>query len=908
MPAKFCKSIPAPILLLVITLGATFTRGAENPASSGPQAPSNLKCEYLSNPGGPVVIDVREPRFAWTLNHTERAEKQTAYRVLVAASADLLRQDRGSQWDSGKMASEESTQVVYKGRPLESGQTYYWKVRFWDSQDRPSAYSAPASFEMGLLSREEWRGRWITGNELRKGFDLPGKVVRARAYVTALGYYELHLNGETIGENVLDPAWTTYDKRVLYSTYDVTPQLRHGANAIGAMLGNGWATLGHGLAVSIKPYYSQPAFLLQMNIELEGGKRIAVVSDGSWKAGRGPIVSDSVYDGEVYDARLETQGWDAPGFDDSGWSNAPVLEGSRGTLSAQMMPPIRVVDSTIPVRILNPKPGVYVYDMGQNMSGWVVLRASGPRGTAVKMRFSELIYPEGTINRDNIREAKSRDVYILKGEGEETYQPRFTYHGFRYVEVTGYPGTPGLASISGRVVHSSVATTGNFAASKQILNQIQHLVWWSELTNLFSVPTDCDQRNERQGWMGDSQVTGEEAMMNFDMAAFYTNFIRDIRDVQGEDGTITDTVPLKYGSRPADPAWGTAYPQLCWYMWQQYGDRRILEENYDGLKKYVEFLRSRAKDNVLSFSYYGDWVSIVDTPGALVSDAYYYYDTTILKNIAKILGKGADEQAYSGLADQIKEAFNRNFYDPKTEDYGTQTANSMAIELGLASGETRGKAASHLRNDVVYHHDTHTTTGFIGIKYELPALTATGNNEVAYDLATQTTYPSWGYMIAKGATTLWELWQEKTGPSMNSHDHAMFGSLGAWFYQALGGINLGANGEGYRHIRFAPQIVEDLHWTSASMNTQRGMVASSWTHSPGEIALDVVVPVGSDAEVVIPADREMTEVTVREGDHVIWRNGQYVSGDDGVTGAHEDHGRIVVALGSGHYAFRLTGE
>lgn len=875
---------------------ASFAHGAGDP-----EAPSSLRCEYLSNPLG---IDVREPRFAWVLNHTQRAESQTAYQVLVASRPELLDRGQGDQWDSGKVASDDSTQVVYHGKPLESGHAYYWKVRFWDSQDRVSPSSEPARFEMGLLSRDEWKGHWITGNELRKGFELPGKVVRARVYVTALGYYELHLNGKKIGDNVLDPAWTSYNQRVLYSTYDVTRQLQPGANAIGVMLGGGWATLAN----SVKPYYPAPALLLEMSIELEGGKQVSIESDGSWKASRGPVVSDSVYDGEVYDARLETPGWDRPAFDDSSWSAAQVVEGSSGVLSAQMMPPIRVVDSMMPARILNPKPGVYVYDMGQNMSGWVELRVRGPRGAAVKLRFSELIYTGGMINRDNIREAKSRDIYLLRGKGEEVYEPRFTYHGFRYVEVKGYPGTPGLDSIRGRVAHSAVETTGNFAASKSLLNQIQHLVWWSELTNLFSVPTDCDQRNERQGWMGDTQVTAEEAMMNFDMAAFYTNFVRDIRDVQGPDGTITDTVPWKYGSRPADPAWGTAYPQLVWYMWQQYGDRRILEENYDTLKKYVDFLRSRAQDGVLRYSYYGDWVSIVDTPGALVSDAYYYYDTTLLKSIATVLGKTGDAQAYAQRADQIKSAFNREFFDAKTGDYGTQTANAMALGLGLAPENERSGVSGHLRNDVVYHHNTHPTTGFIGIKFLLPALTDNGNNDVAYDLATQNSYPSWGYMIEHGATTLWELWQEKTGPSMNSHDHAMFGSVGAWFYQALAGINLGANGEGYRHLRIAPQIVEDLHWASATIHTLRGTVSSSWTHSSGEITLEVTVPVGSDAEVVIPTDPEMTAVTVREGDRVVWQNGQYVAGDDGIRGARQADGHIVLNVGSGRFAFHLIGE
>lgn len=874
-------------------------------AQTGPSAPSSLRCEYLVNPLG---IDVRQPRFFWVPEDSSRSEAQAAYQILVSTDPARLEQNHGDWWDSGKVASAEFTQVVYAGKPLESGQTYYWKVRWWDAQGQASPYSPAAHFSMGLLDRSEWKGKWIGGgNELRTEFKIPGEVTRAYAYISGVGYYELRINGKKIGRDVLDPAWTTYDQRVLYSTYDVTSNLREGENAVGVMLGEGW--------------YGSRALMFQLNIELAGGKRMSVESGPAWKAAQGPIVSDGVWNGEVYDARKETPGWDSPGFDDASWAAAQVIEGPKGVLSAEMMPPIRVVDSMVPLRMTNPEPGVYVYDMGQNMSGWARLRVAGPRGTQVKMRFAEVLYDDGMINRDNIREAKSRDIYILKGEGTEVYEPRFTYHGFRYVELTGFPGTPGLDTIRGRVARSGVATVGSFVASKPILNQIQRLIYWSQTTNLFSIPTDCDQRNERQGWMGDAQVTAEEAMLNFDMAAFYTNFIRDIRDAQKPDGEIPDTVPHRYGSYPADPAWGTAYPLLAWHMWQQYGDRRILEENYDGLKEYVEFLRSRATDNVLSYSYYGDWVAIEPTPGALVSDAYYYEDVRILAQVAQILGKPDDAQTYSQRAAQIKDAFNRKFLDTATANYagGTQTANAMALNLDLAPAErggafafsVRDAVAFHLTNDIVYGHNTHVTTGFIGVQHLMEALTKIGRSDLAYELATQTTYPSWGYMVSRGATTLWELWQDKTGPSMNSHDHAMFGSVGAWFYQALGGINLAgdsAKDVGYRRLQIDPQVVEDLRWASATVQTIRGTVSSSWTHSPGQITLDVTVPVGSAARIVVPKDVEMTDITVYEGQQIVWEKGHYVSGDEGITGGTATPEGISFDVGSGSYSFRLVGK
>jgi alpha-L-rhamnosidase len=897
------KTIPWLSALWMIVIA--FFPGAAR-SQQAPAAPFDLRCEYLTNPLG---IDVRQPRFSWMLPDTGRGELQSAYQVLVSTSMASLNRGQGDQWDSGKVASENFIHVVYGGRGLESGHTYYWEVRSWDKEGGASPYSKPARFGMSLLSRADWHGQWISGgNELRKEFRISGKVARARVYATALGYYELHINGKRIGHDVLDPAYTTYPKRVLYTTYDVTAHLQPGVNAIGVMLGGGWATLSRGNA--FHGYYSQPAVLLQMNIEMADGRSVSIVSDASWKVTQGPIVSDSLYDGEVYDARRQTPGWDRTGFDDSTWKSAVVVAGTQGILSAEMMPPIRVVDEVVPVNITNPEPGVYVYDMGQNMSGWARLRVRGPRGTHVRLRYAELIYPNGMINRANLQAAKSRDVYILRGGGWEVYHAHFTYHGFRYVEVTDFPGTPGLDSLRGEVVHTAVKPAGSFVASKEILNRIQHLIHWSQLTNLMSIPTDCDNRSERQGWMGDAQVTAEEAMMNFEMPAFYTNFIRDIHDAQGADGTITDTVPFRYGSRPADPAWGTAYPQLVWYMWQQYGDRRILEENYDGVKEYVEFLRSRAPGNLLDYGYYGDWVAIVHTPDLFVSACYYYYDVQILSRIASILGKTADAQSYAQLAGQIKEAINAKFFDPATGNYagGTQTANAMALALGFTPSHARGAVAGSLYNSIVYGHNTHVTTGFIGVKWLMPALVEIGDADIAYDLASQTTYPSWGYMVKKGATTLWELWEDKTGPSMNSHDHAMFGSVGAWFYRALAGINQQPGTAGYRHIVIQPQIVEDLHWASGTIHTIRGVVSCSWVHRPGRITLRVTVPDGSDARVWVPEEDEWTNVTVREGDHVVWQDDHYVPGDPGITGATRTGSRISFQIGSGNYSFVATGQ
>jgi alpha-L-rhamnosidase len=857
-------------------------------AAAQPLPPTALRVEYLENPIG---IDVTAPRLAWVLEHTERGEAQTAYQVQVSTSPAA---GTGDQWDSGKIASPESVHVAYAGKPLASGKTYYWKVRYWDRQQRASAYSRVAHFDMGLLDRSEWKGQWIGGaNQLRKEFQLAAKPARARIYICGVGYYELHVNGRKVGDHVLDPAFTPYDKRVLYVAYDITHLLHAGSNAIGVMLGEGW--------------YHKRALLAQVNVELEGGGKFELSTGADWKVRQGPILEDSVYNGETYDARIEAPGWDRAGFQDSAWKAASLIDGPKGMLSAQMMPPVRVVDTIVPFKVSVPKPGTYVYDMGQNFSGWVQLRVKGPRGTAVKIRHSELLYDNGTLNVENLRKARATDVYVLRGDGdEEVFEPHFTYHGFRYVEVTGFPGAPRLDSIRGKVVHSSVKPTGGLEFSKPILNQLQRIILWGTPSNLVSIPTDCDQRDERMGWMADAHLYSETAMLNFDMAAFYTNFLRDIHDEQKPDGSVPDTVPARWGGYPADPAWGSAYPLFTWYMWEHYGDRRILEQHYEGVKAWANYLRSRSTDGVVDFVKYGDWVPVVQTPGPLVSTFYYYYSVEIAARSAEVLGKTADAEAFRSLQVQIRDGFNRRFFD-KTNRYfgnGSQSSQVLPLFLEMASKDNRGPARGHLWNDLIYFQNTHLTTGIIGNKYILPLLTRLGDSTLAYELATQTTYPSYGYMIENGATTFWELWQNKTGPSMNSHNHPMFASVGAWMYTALAGINTDS---GYRKIRFEPQMVRDLTWTSGSVETQRGMVTSSWSRTPDSVQVEVTVPVGSEAEIVIPKFN-FTNVEVLESGTTVWKAGAYQPGVAGVTGGKEAERTVVLTAGSGHYTFSLSGH
>lgn len=877
-------------LVIVSILAICLYPANASQETRGPFPPENLRCDYLENPIG---IDTEKPKFSWMLRHSERGQVQTAYQLIVSSDPSA---EMADIWDSNKVASDQSLHVAFDGESLESDRAYYWKVRYWDTHDVPSPYSQVATFDTGLLDPSDWEGAWIgEKNQLRKEFSLNGKVKRGRVHVCGLGYYELHLNGRKVGQNVLDPGYTTYEKRILYSSYDVTQLLQNGNNALGVMIGKGWS------AVRL--------FMCQLNIELEGGEKISVFSDPSWKQTDGPIIQDSIYDGEVYDARLEMPGWDSPGFDDSAWTAVETGMVPKGTLSAQMIPPIRVMDTIVPLKMANPQKGVFVFDMGQNFSGWVKLRVSGPRGTEVHVRHAELLYANGMINQENLRSARAEDVYILKGKGVETYTPRFTYHGFRYVELTGFPGVPTMETIRGEVVHTAVEQVGNFSCSKPILNQLQRLIIWGQKTNLHSIPTDCNQRDERMGWMGDAHITAEQAMMNFDMGAFYTKFIRDIRDVQDKEGAVTDTVPHIWGQRPADPAWGTAYPLLCWYMYRYYGDRPLLETQYEGVKDYVEFLRSKAKNDLLDYSYYGDWVAIEKTPGDFVSSFYYYYDVVLLTMMAETLEYDAEIKTYKELAEKIKKAIHKKYFDAETKNYanGTQTANTLPLYMDIVPEEEIGSVFGNLRHDVLYRNNTHLTTGIIGTKYVMEVLTKFGSSDLAYELATQTSYPSWGYMIANGATTLWELWQLKTGPSMNSHNHPMFGSVGTWFYQALAGIGQQKDSAGFRNILIQPRMVRDLEYAAGTIHTPRGIVTSTWTKADRDISLEVTIPVNAQAEIHLPKFG-WEDVTLNENGNQIYGGLKFRTGVQGIHMVEETRESIIIKIGSGQYNFRLTGR
>ncbi|HEX9972605.1 MAG TPA: family 78 glycoside hydrolase catalytic domain, partial [bacterium] len=706
----------------------------------------------------PLGMDTPIPRFSWIVEHEERNQYQAAYQILVSSDKANLIQEKGDVWDSGKVASDQTTHVAHAGIMLESGKRYFWRVRWWDNKNHPSPYSEIAFFEMGFLNESDWQAKWISkpkvkefkvkgaiilGNDvgeysqaqaiyLRKEFTVKEKVTSARAYVCGLGYYELRLNGQKIGDRVLDPSQTDYRKIALYSTYDITETIQR-ENAIGVILGNGRHVKIYG--------YGNPRLILQIQIEFENGTTEKIMSDETWQVSHGPLMDNGMYYGEKYDARLEIPGWDQPDFDDSAWERAIIADGYQ--LASQMMPPIRVTQILAPQKLSSPSPATYIFDFGQNFTGWARLSVQGPAGTEVKLRYAELLHDDGTLNTIPNQRAEATDVYILKGEGVEIYEPRFTYHGFRYVEVTGFPGVPTLENIAGCFVHSAVEQAGDFICSNQLFNQIHRNIRWGNLSNLMSVPTDCPQRDERYGWMGDAHLAAEQAIFNFDMAVFYTKFVSDIQLTQLENGSLPDTVPPYLGALvyPADPAWGTAYIIIVWYLYLYYGDTQILENHFAAMKKYVEFLKANSEDHLINkLGKYGDWcppgsIAPKRTKLELTSTWYYYYEAVLLSKMAQVIGKEDEAKEYANLAEEIKDAFNRHSFE--NDQYAghwmspvarnvDQTSNVLPLYLDMTPDGMKPKVLAKLLQSIIQDQDYHLDTGIIGSRYLLDVLTDNG--------------------------------------------------------------------------------------------------------------------------------------------------------------------------------------
>ena len=836
-------------------------------AAEGNITVTKLRCEYRTDPIG---IDVAKPRLGWIMQSDERGQKQSAYQILVASSRQKLKNNAGDLWDSGKVNSDQSVQVVYDGRRLRSRQRCWWKVRVWDKNGDVSGYSEPAWWEMGLMKKSDWNAKWLSPPKsqdpsvkpdpaplFRKAFKLGKPIRKARAYVTGLGYYELHLNGDKVGDHVLDPTFTRYDRRALYVTYDITDHLQKGKNAAGMIVGNGWYNM-HSKAVwdfDKAPWRDRPTMICQIEVTFDDGTSTTIASDSSWKVSTGPIRFDSIREGETYDARMEKPGWSTASYDDSNWGNAAVGEGPGGKLTAQKMPPMKVTRTLEPVKITEPKDGVYVFDMGQNMAGWARLKVDGPRGAEVVMKYGERLHENGTLDQESIarflKEGEFQtDRYILDGDGVETWEPRFVYHGFRYVEVTGFPGEPTKDSLTACVVHTDFEKAGSFECSKDLFNKVQHNTLWSYMGNYHGYPTDCPHR-EKNGWTGDAHLAAEQAMYNWHNAAAYEKWMRDFQDEQRPDGVLPAILPTSgWGYEWGNgPAWDSAYFLIPWYLYKYRRDARLMEVHYENWKSYVDYLSSVAKDHIVDIGL-GDWVPAdTETPVAVTSTGYYYVDTLTLSRAAEILGKTDDAEKYSALAEKIRKSFNEHFYKGDgVYANGSQTALSCAIYQGFARGERKKKTVQQLVKNIE-EHDGHIDTGILGAKYLFHALTQNGEADVAYTVATRTNYPSYGHWIKEGATTLWESWSGEQGGSLN---HIMFGDISAWYYQTLGGIRVDPENPGFKHIIFRPHPLGDLKWVEAEHESVHGTVKSHWRKTADSFRLEVTVPVNCTATVSMP--------------------------------------------------------
>ena len=824
-----------------------------------------MRCEQAINPIG---IGTTAPRLDWIIESTDRGQMQSAYQVLVSSRKENLEAGKADVWNSGKVKSGESTNVVYGGKPLRSRTRYWWKVRIWDKNGKPSPYSRAAFWEMGLLKSQDWKAKWIESSQelsegqspyLRKYFALSGKVKRARLYSTALGLYEVYINSKRVSNDVFAPGWTEYKKKVQYQTYDVTNILKSGGNAIGIVLGDGWYC-GHVGAAGRNLYGSTPKALCQLLVEYENGTSQIICTDSTWKTHTGPIVESDMLMGETYDARLEIGNWCENSFNDSQWQQVTVANDVNISLDAQRGPSVRRTGYLKAKSVSEPKNGVYVFDLGQNMVGWARLKVKGAPGTEVVLHFAEVLSPDGTAFTKNYRSAKCTDKYILKGGTEEVYEPHFTYRGFRYVEVSGYPGKPSADVVTGVVVNSDMPVTGKFECSNAMVNQLHSNIAWGERGNYLSVPTDCPQRDERLGWTGDAQVFVRTAAFNMDVQSFYNKWLLDLdQDAQLSNGVFPKVAPNIKGPVEGIAAWGDAGVICPWTIYLCYGDKRVISDNYAAMQKWIDYCEQNSKDLLRPNSGYGDWVSYnANTPKDVIATAYFAYSTHLLAKMAAAIGKYDDSRKYNNLFGEIKSAFNSAYVSPDAKIKGeTQTCYALALYFDLLPQDKRALAAQHLVDDIAAR-DWHLSTGFVGTGYLLPALSSCSMDDAAYKLILQDTLPSWGYQIKRGATTMWELWDgiKESGSiswQMNSFNHYAFGSVGEWIHGNIAGINPDPDKPGYKHIIIRPKAGGGLSYSKASLYSGFGNIACNWRIAQGKHLLHVTIPANTTATVYIPA-------------------------------------------------------
>ncbi len=902
---------------------------------------TGLECEYLTNPPG---VDAQQPRFSWKIISKQRGVTQKAYRIIVGRNLSELKNKNGKAWDSGKTSSNVTNNIEYEGLPLQSNENYYWRVCVWTGDDEYK-WSDPAEFHTGLLNDSDWKAKWITTEEkiihqsplLRKSFQTGKNIRSAYAFVTAGGIYEFYLNGKKVGDHVLDPAITNYRKTVLYSTYDVTSLLKAGENVAGAMLGNGayngrkaegrysWGGENKSLG--------NPCFLAQIIIIYSDGSQDVVTTDESWKYTWGPVTFNNFYGGEDYDARKEVSNWQDPAFDDSNWEDVTLADPPGGILKSLMMPPIKVTATIQPVASTNPSPGVYLFDLGQNIAGWWRIHIKGHEGLTIRVRGAETLNDSlfaKPLEKGDMLSTKFNyhaevwTDYTLRGGETEVYEPRFFYSGFRYIEVTtGNGNAPDEIKAEGRVVRSALVRTGTFTSSDSLLNRIHRAGVWAIKGNTVSYPTDCPHR-EKGAYNGDGQVIAETSMHDFRMAAFYTKWLNDMRDSQEENGRIPNTSPTLVGGTGGGVAWGSAYILIPYWMHLYYNDNRVLKEHYPTMKKYLQYLKDLGgrdehpeEPYIINFfdQYWyslGEWCAPGQSDGpnhAVVNTFYYYYNTRLMSKIAGLTGNEQDAKYFTALGDTIKTAFNNKFFNAETGLYGTdetyQTYQLLALVGDMVPEGYREKVFDTVVDDIKSRNG-HLNTGIIGTKYLWPILSEGDQGELAYQVATQTTYPSYGYWLKNHATTLFEEWDGK-----HSHNHQMFGSVIEYFYKYLAGIRSPSDesktSAGYKHIHLQPFVPEGLSSVDASVETVAGEIRAAWKKGDGTFRYNVSIPANTSATVVLPVSG-YNDFIITEGGTPIWEKDKFTKGEPGIEAVKKEGGQILISLGSGNFDFRITAK
>lgn len=895
--------------------------------------PDSLICEYATNPIG---LDIRRPRLSWTVSADHRGARQTAYQIQVGRNPTILNDPAGDLlwdlWDTNKVTSDNSLHIPYEGKALHSGQRCYWRVRVWDENDVVSAWSPVAFWEMGLLSNTEWQADWITPDWdedtsrsqpaplLRRRFHLKSRPVTARIYATSLGLYELHLNGRRVGDAVLTPGWTSYKHRLHYQTYDVTDLVRAGDNVLGAILGDGWYRGQMGFNGDRNLYGDRLALLVQLHLTYDDGRVEIIGSDGQWRSATGPILMSDIYNGESYDARKEKPGWNDTGYDDSDWFGVRLLDHPKEAVMAQVGPYVRRQETIRPVRILHSPKGETILDFGQNMVGWVQMRVRGPRGTTITLRHAEVLDQQGNLYTENLRKAEQTTRYILKGvtEEDEVFEPHFTFQGFQYVAVEGFPGEPTLDRFTGIVVHSDMRPTGSFECSNPLINQLQHNIVWAQKGNFVDVPTDCPQRDERLGWTGDAQVFIRTACFNMDVASFFTKWLRDLSADQLPDGSVPYVVPdvkdrsgedgVSVAHQAGAAAWSDAAVIGPWTIYLCYGDTRLLEEQYESMVRWVDYVHSRVDDDCIwrKDPQFGDWLDFRGpdarrpapvTNVELVATAFFAYSAELLSKAARVLGKTDDAECYLDLANQVKDAFNAEFVTPAGRvGPNTQTAYVLALHFDLLPEAMRPLAAERLV-ELIRQNDYHLTTGFVGTPYLCHVLSRFGYTDVAYRLLNQDTYPSWLYPVKRGATTIWERWDgiKPDGTfqdaRMNSFNHYAYGAIGEWLYRVVAGIEADPDAPGYKRVLIQPQPGGQLSYVRASLDSMYGKIESKWVVEDDYLHLTVSLPANTEGVVRLPA----------QSVDCVTEQGVALGQVDGVRQIQQEGEMVILTLGSGQY-------